>query len=257
MPKSRSLSPAPRALCRKVLKAAGNNAIRLVTDLEKFSSTEEYQTVEIKQNESLQKPVSRTFSYMVFIEHPSAQIIQVNEYRDQGVTADEMPGELAAMGAPGLALVFHPLLQGDFAWSCEGLGQWQNKSAWVVRFEQRSDRPNRLLRFQSPSGASPLPVKGRAWVSESGGQVMHMETDLVTPIAEIKLKREHFVIDYTAVAFPKHKVTLWLPENVDVYLQYRGHYLHHYHHFSGFKLFWTGATQKIGQPKGVTKNNSD
>jgi tetratricopeptide (TPR) repeat protein len=233
----------------KVLKAAGNNAIRLVTDLEKFSSTEEYQTVEIKRDESLQRPISRTFSYMVFIEHPSAQIIQVNEFRDQGVTAAEMSGELAAMGAPGLVLAFHPLLQGDFMWSCEGLGEWQNKPAWVVRFEQRPDRPNRLLRFQSPSGASPLPVKGRAWVSENSGQVIHMETDLVKPAPEIKLSREHFVIDYTAVAFPKHKVTLWLPENVDVYFQYRGHYLHHYHHYSNFQLFWVGTTQKVEVPK--------
>ena len=241
----------------EVLKAAGKNAIQLVTDLEKFSSTEQYQTVEIKQNESLQKPVSRTFSYMVFIEHPSARIIQVNEFRDQGVTAKEMPGELADIGTPGLVLAFHPLLQGDFTWSCEGLGEWQDKAAWVVRFEQRPDGPNQLLSFESSSGASPLPLKGRAWVSEDGGQVMHMEIDLVRPIPELKLKREHFVIEYKPVPFPKHKVTLWLPENVDVYFQYRGHYLHHYHHFSNFKLFWTGATQKIGQPKGVPKNNSD
>ncbi len=241
----------------KVLKAGAKNATQLVTDLEKFSSTEEYQTVEIKQNESLETPASRRFNYMVFIEHPSAQIIQVNEFRDQGVTAKEMPGELADMGAPGLVLAFHPLLQDDFTWSCEGLGEWRDEPAWVVRFEQRPDRPNRLLVFQSSMGAYPLPLKGLAWVSENSGQVIHMETDLVKPVPEIKLSREHFVIDYIAVAFPKHKVTLWLPESVDVYFQYRGHYLHHYHHFSNFRLFSTDATQKIGQPKGVTKNNSD
>ncbi len=86
---------------------------------------------------------------------------------------------------------------------------------------------------------------------------MHMETDLVKPIPGIKLQREHFVIDYTTVTFAKHKVTLWLPENVDVYFQYRGHYLHHYHHFSDFKLFWTGSTQKIGQPKETPKDKNN
>jgi tetratricopeptide (TPR) repeat protein len=240
----------------KVLKAAAKNAAQLVTDLEKFSSTEEYQTVEIKQNKSLETPVSRRFNYMVFIEHPSAQVIQVNEFRDQGVTAKEMPGELADMGAPGLVLVFHPLLQGDFTWSCRGLGEWRDEPAWVVRFEQRPDRPNRLLEFQSSMGTYALPLKGLAWVSENGGQVIHMETDLAKPIPEIKLQREHFVIDYKSTAFPKSKVTLWLPEDVDVYFQYRGHYLHHYHHFSNFKLFSTSATQKIGQPKEVKNNNN-
>jgi Flp pilus assembly protein TadD len=233
----------------KVLKAAGKNAVRLVTDLERFSSTEEYQTVEIKRDASLETPVSRTFSYMVFIEHPSAGIIRVDEFRDQGVKTTEMPGELADRGAPGLVLVFHPLLQGDFSWSCEGLGEWRSNPVWVVRFEQRSDRPNRLLDFESPLGGYPLPLKGRAWVAENGGQVLHMETDLVTPIGEIKLTREHFVIDYAPVAFTKHKVTLWLPEDVNVYFEYRNRYLHHYHHFRDFQLFWTGATQKVGQPK--------
>ncbi|MGH9710942.1 MAG: tetratricopeptide repeat protein, partial [Candidatus Acidiferrales bacterium] len=126
----------PSCSLPKVLESAGTNATKMVTDLEKFSASEEYQTVEIKRNESLEKPVSRAFDYMVFIEHPSEQIIQVSEYRDQGLTALDMPGELAAMGAPGLVLVFHPLLQGDFTWSCEGLGEWQDKSAWVVRFQQ-------------------------------------------------------------------------------------------------------------------------
>lgn len=233
----------------KVLKSAGRNATELATDLEKFSSREEYEAVEIKRDASLERPVSRTYSYMVFIEHPNSRIIHVNEFRDQGTTAEEMPGELADMGAPGLVLAFHPLLQGDFAWSCEGLGKWQGKPAWIVRFEQRSDRSNRLLAFESSTGTHSLPLKGRAWVSENGGQVMHLETDLVAPIPELRLKREHFVIDYKAVAFPKRKVTLWLPENVDVYFHYRGHYLRHYHHFSDFQLFWTGATQKIGQPK--------
>jgi cytochrome c-type biogenesis protein CcmH/NrfG len=226
----------------KVLKAAGKSAVRFVTDLEQFSATEEYQTVEIKRDESLEKPISRSFSYMVFIEHPNAGIIRVNEFRDQGVTASDMPGELADIGAPGLVLAFHSLFQSDFTWSCEGLGDWQGKPAWVVRFEQRPDRPNRLLEFQSSEGAYPLALKGRAWVSENGGQVMRMETDLVKPVPEMRLEREHFAIDYKAVTFPKHKVTLWLPENVDVYFQYRGRYLHHYHHFTDFRLFWTGTS---------------
>jgi Flp pilus assembly protein TadD len=245
-----------RASCSlpKVLRAAGKNAVRLVTDLERFSSTEDYQTVEIKRDASLETPVSRTFSYMVFIEHPSAGIIRVDEFRDRGVKNSDMPGELADMGAPGLVLAFHPLLQGDFSWSCEGLGEWQNKPAWVVRFEQRSDRPDRLLDFESPLGGYPLPLKGRAWVAENGGQVLHMETDLARPIAEIKLKREHFVIDYAPVTFTKHKETLWLPENVNVYFEYRNRYLHHYHHFRDFQLFWTGATQEIGEPKQTARN---
>jgi tetratricopeptide (TPR) repeat protein len=243
----------PSCLLPKVLKSAGKSAAQLATDLQEFTASEKYESVEIKRDQALEKPETQTFSYLVFIENPRPDVINVQEMRNQGVNVENMPGQFADSDA-ALALVFHPLLQQDFDWSCEGLGDWQDKPAWIVHFEQRSDRPNRLATFNTGINTFSLPLKGRAWISETGGQVMHLEMDLVRPLPEIKLEREHFVIDYGPVPFPHHKVTLWLPENVNVYLQYRGHYLHHYHHFSDFKLFWTDATQKIGQPKSVAKN---
>ncbi|MFZ3247007.1 MAG: tetratricopeptide repeat protein [Candidatus Acidiferrales bacterium] len=239
----------------EVLKSAGKSAAQLVADLQEFTASEKYESVEIKRDQALEKPGTQTFSYLVFIENPRPDIINVQEMRNLGVSAENMPGQFVDSDA-ALALVFHPLLQQDFNWSCEGLGDWQDKPAWIVRFEQRSDRPDRLATFNTGINTFSLPLKGRAWISENGGQVMHLEVDLVRPLPEIKLEREHFLIDYGPVPFPHHKVTLWLPENVDVYLQYRGHYLHHYHHFSNFKLFSTGATQKIGQPKEVKNNNN-
>lgn len=233
----------------RVLKSAERNATKLVSDLQQFTSLEEYQSVEIKRNESVENPLTRTFSYMVFIEQPRPGAINVSEFRDQGLSATDMPGPLEDGGAPALVLAFHPFFRDDFTWNCEGLSEWGDRPAWIVRFEQRSDRPNRLASFRSASGTYGLPLKGRAWISEKGGQVVHMETDLVNPIAPIRLKREHFVIDYQPITFRTHKVTLWLPQNVDVYYQFRGHYLHHYHHYSNFKLFWTGSSQKIGMPK--------
>jgi tetratricopeptide (TPR) repeat protein len=239
----------------KILNSAGKSAAQLVTDLQQFSANEKYESVEIKHDQNLEKTETQTFKYLVFIDNPRPDVINVQEMRDSGVSVADMPGQSADSDA-ALALVFHPLLQGDFQWSCEGLGEWKDKPAWIVRFEQRDDRPNRLATFQTSLSIYPLPLKGLAWVSENGGQVMHLEADLAKPVVAAKLQRQHFVIDYKPVVFKQHKVTLWLPENVDVYLQYRGHYTHHYHHFTDFKLFWTGATQKIGQPKGLDKKTA-
>jgi tetratricopeptide (TPR) repeat protein len=238
----------------KVLKSAGKNATQLVADLQEFSANEKYESVEIKRDQDLEKTETETFKYLMFIEKPRPDVINVQEMRDQGVNAEDVPGRSLDSDA-ALALVFHPALQDDFAWSCEGLGEWKDKPAWIVRFEQRKDRPNHLATFQIGPQVFPLPLKGRAWIAENSGQVMHLEADLMEPVVEAKLLREHFAIDYKPVAFRQHKVTLWLPEDVDVYLQLRGHYLHHYHHFSDFQLFWTGATQKIGQPKEAANKN--
>jgi len=239
----------PEAACSlpKVLRTARKSAVRFVDTLQKFTATEEYQTVEVKRNKSLEKPEFRTYSYLATIEEPRAGTIPVTEYRDQSASEQDMPGKLADIGAPALALVFHPVYKDDFEWSCEGLSEWEGKTAWIIRFEQRPDRPATLAALQASSGTYSLPFKGIAWVGNSG-QVIHAEFDLVKPIKQAELYREHFSLDYKPVTFKSHKVTLWLPENVDVYYQYRGHYLHHYHHFSKFQLFWTGATQKDGKP---------
>ena len=237
-----------------IMAATKKSSEELVSDLAKFSAMEEYESVEIKRNEQLETPETREFNYLVMVDNSGQRFPQVTEFRTQLKGTSVPEGSIEDVSAPVLALAFHPDFRNDFNWKCEGLGAWNNQPAWVVHFEQRSDVPtSRLQSFDAPTGAALLPLKGRAWISRSGGHVIHLETDMARPVKTIDLKREHFAIDYQPVAFHKHKVTLWLPENVDVYLQYQGHSLHHYHHFSQFQLFWVGETQKIEQPKEATQ----
>lgn len=237
-----------------IMAATKKSSEELVSDLAKFSATEEYESVEIKRNEQLETPETREFSYLVMVDNSGPRFPQVTEFRTQLKGPGVREGSIEDVSAPVLALAFHPDFRNDFNWKCEGLGEWNNQPAWVVHFEQRSDvATSRLQSFDAPTGAALLPLKGRAWISRSGGHVIHLETDMAKSVKTIGLKREHFAIDYQPVSFRKHKVTLWLPENVDVYLQYQGHYLHHYHHFSNFQLFWVGETQKIEQPKEATQ----
>jgi tetratricopeptide (TPR) repeat protein len=239
-----------------VLNSAGKNAEQFVSTLEEFSATEQFQAIEIKRDGSLDKPSSQDYNYLVFVQHVTPTIFQVNEVREQRSEAVTLSARVSDLGVPGLALAFHPAIQDDLEWQCEGLGKWNDQPAWVVHFRQRPDRPNVLAMFTTPSHTYALPLKGRAWVSEQGGQILHLDTDLVKEIAPLDLKREHFSIDYKLVSFQKHNVDLWLPENVDTYIQYQGHFLHHYHHFTNFKLFWVGASQKISEPKEATQQQN-
>lgn len=234
---------------QQLLKTAGDNAEQFVSNLQEFSATEDFQTVEIKRSGQLERPEQHAFNYLVFIDRVSPQAFDVKEVRNEGATETQLPGRIADTGVPALALAFHPAIQGDLEWNCEGLGTWNDESAWVVHFRQRANQPNVLSSFSSPMHSYALALKGRAWVSERTGQVLHLDTDLIEAIQPIDLKREHFSIDYKPVSFRVHNTELWLPENVDTYIQYHGHFLHHYHHFRDFKLFWVGATQKVGDPK--------
>lgn len=229
---------------QKVMKLAANKAEQLVNTLQQFSATEDYQSVEIKRDERLETPETRHYSYLALVEKPNPRLIEVHEFRDSHSAAKDMPGILADMGTPALALAFHPLFSSAYNWSCEGLGEWNGKSVWVIHFAQRKEEPTSLLQaFETASEEYALPLKGRAWVSESG-EIMHLDTDLTHAVKEIGMMREHFSIDYGPVSFTSHKIKLWLPQDADVYYQFRGHYIHHYHHYSNFKLFWVGTSQK-------------
>jgi tetratricopeptide (TPR) repeat protein len=237
----------------QIMQEAGKSALDLVADIQKFSAIEDSQSVEIRRNEQLETPETRRFNYLVLINDSRPDLPEVTEFRTL-ISGPPEPAGYIEDGAPVLALAFHPDFRNDFAWTCEGLGEWNNQPTWLVHFEQRSDRPiSRLRALEFPNAEYPLPLKGRAWISKSGGHILHLETDLVNPINAIDLKREHFSVDYEPVSFRLHHVSLWLPQNVDVYLQYQGHFLHHFHHYSNFTLFWVGSSQKIGKPKGADK----
>lgn len=225
----------------KILKTAGKNAVRFVDDLQQFTSSEDYQAIEIKSDENLETAESHDFTYTALIKDPHDRAIHIEENRDPNSTRAQLPDHLADNGVPVLALVFHPYVQRDFSWACEGLGQWKNTPAWVVRFEQLPDQPDSLLSFQNLAGVYPLPIKGRAWISKKEGDVLHLDAELDRPINPIRLEREQFVVDYQPVTFSRRNETVWLPQNADIYYHYRGRYLHHFHHFSRFELLRRGA----------------
>ena len=231
----------------KILKAAQKNAEQFVNDLQQFTSSEDYQTTEIQQDESLETSTSHIFAYTAAIEKSPEDTVSVDEFRDQRLSAQQMPDHLADLGAPALVLMFHPYLQHDFSWACEGLGVWKGTPSWVVRFEQLSGQAAQLFTFQDSTGVFPLPLKGRAWLSQDQANIEHVDAELADPIANTGLDRAQFVVDYQPVIFAANNSSFWLPLNVDLYYHYRGHYLHHFHHFSKFDLVWRGAPAKAAK----------
>ncbi len=240
----------------KVMAEAAKYADTFVTTLGEFAAKEQYQSVEIKRDERLETPETRTYSYLAVVES-DPHFVEAGEFRTPLSGPPDVPGMLVDEGTPALAWVFHPFFRDSFNWSCEGLGEWKGKTAWVIHFEQRTDKPtSRLQSFETATGEYMLPLKGRAWVAENGGEVMHLDTDLTHAIKKIGMVREHFSIDYAPVSFRTHKRVLWLPQDADVYYQINGHYIHHYHHYSDFKMFWVGTSEKFSKPSYALKDKS-
>ncbi len=231
----------------QVLNEAGKRVVELVNNVSKFAA------IEAVMHENLDAsghPVShetRRFDYSVEIS-PSDGKVAVAEYRTTKGDLAEFPEHIATRGFPALALVFHPNLRDGFQMTCEGLGQWKNQATWLVHFRQRADRPNRMHAYVVGNQMYPVSLKGRAWIAAGNFQIVHIESELVKSIPNIKLLTEHQLVDYGPVLFASRKEELWLPKEADIYMDFQRKRFHRRHSFDHFLLFAVDSDSKDKAP---------
>jgi tetratricopeptide (TPR) repeat protein len=192
---------------------------------------------------------SRAYSYVASITEIRPGMLDVEEYRNGTMDTEVFPQHIATRGLPSLVLIFHPIFKDDYEVQCEGLSRRRGGLAWQVHFRQKPDKPSRLRRYRVGHNLNPVSLRGRAWIATDSFQVLSLETDIVSPIPEIRLKAEHLSVDYAAVRFRKDNQKLWLPENAELFFDYGGHRTHRRHHFSNYLLFSVDEKERISAPK--------
>jgi len=192
---------------------------------------------------------SRTFAYVASITEIRPGMLNVEEYRNGSTDPEIFPQHIATHGLPSLVLIFHPFYKEDFEVQCEGLSRWHGGLAWQVHFREKPDKPSSLRRYRVGGQVTLVSLRGRAWIATDTFQVVSLETDIVSPIPEIRLKAEHVSVDYAAVIFRKDNQKLWLPENAELFFDFGGHRMHRRHHFSNYLLFSVDEKEKISAPK--------
>jgi hypothetical protein len=128
------------------------------------------------------------------------------------------------------------------------LTELQGAPAWQIHFVESADPNRSFTAIRSGTMINLTTFKGRAWITTEGYNVLRIETDLVAPLEQIKLQREHRVITYAPVEFPGRHIRLWLPENSTLYIAYRGRHYERVHNLSEFQLFSVESTEAIKEP---------
>jgi tetratricopeptide (TPR) repeat protein len=244
----------PGASCSldDVVSKAGQQLLTLISDVDRFAATESLTHESISKSGLASNPEKRKFEYVVSIEEVRHGYLNVEEYRNgRGGALGEFPDGVATNGLPALVLIFHPYNAINFEMACEGLARWNGGLAWQVHFKQRSDKPNTIKRYRigadGPSYA--VALKGRAWISADTYQIVRLESDLVSPVPQIRLLADHTAVEYGPVKFSKGNVSMWLPQSAEVYYDWRGKRIHRRHSFSNYMLFGVEDKQKISAPK--------
>ena len=243
-----ALDPGTACQLNEVVQAAAGRVKELMQNVDRFTATEKIEHSNLSPLGLQISSETRKFNYLVEIRQLQSHL-DVQEYRNGSVSVQDFPAHIGTIGLPTLALVFHPYYQEKYEYSCEGLGSWRDKPAWVVHFQQRTDRNSETLVYRVGGKSFAVRLKGRAWIDTQSSQIVAMESDLIRPIPEIRLLRDHQLIEYGPVAFRNNTMQLWLPKSADWYCSLSGQRYHRRHSFSQFLLFSVDDSQKITKPK--------
>ncbi len=229
----------------EIEQGAGKRMKEFVGNLEKFTASERVEHYPVDILGTRREPQIRNFNYVVTVSRTSKGVFLLDEFRNGSVDPEQFPAHIATVGMPAIALLFHPVLSTDFTFSCEGLGNWEGHAAWQVHFEQRPDKPGRLLGYSADGKYSSLALKGRAWIDPGSLQVLRLESELIRPPVDLGLTVEDIAISYRPVHFRSLDGQLWLPNIIDLYVERKGRRYYRRHTLSDFQLFTVEATQNI------------
>jgi tetratricopeptide (TPR) repeat protein len=231
-----------------ILDWTANPSKALVDSVAQFSAIEHMVHENLSPRGTPSNRETRQFNYVASISEPTPGTLIIQEYRDSGDL--NMPSKINTTGLPVLAIAFHPHFRDDFEMRCEGLGEWDGQATWLVHFRQLDDKPSRLRAYIVSGNTYPVSLKGRAWIRADNFQIVHLETDLVRAVPEIRLFTEHTSVSYGPVQFKRSSTDLWLPKSAELYVHYGKQRFHRSESFDHFMLFATEAIDTAKLPKG-------
>jgi len=252
-----ALTPGLVCPASQVVDEAGKRVEELVRDLARFAANESLSHQSIDAFGFVTRTEKRSYDYVAMVSKSQTGAVSIEEYRADKPQQGGYPDNIASTGFIALALVFHPDMQKDFDFDCEGQTEWRGQPTWLVHFRQRHDRPNRMHSYALGSQEFPVDLKGRAWIRADKFQIVRIEADMIKPMPEIQLMSEHQTVEYGPVPFPKKNTNLWLPKSAEIYFDFRKHRYYRRHAFDHFLLFSVDTEDKEKMPAAKPENNPD
>ncbi|MGD0306887.1 MAG: VWA domain-containing protein [Candidatus Acidiferrales bacterium] len=232
----------------EVIIAAGNRAAELSNNLNRFDALESTAFESLDRYGVIRSFVPASFDYTVEFDREPG-VFRIQESRTPAPNSKAGLSAVQDSGVAAIALIFHPFYREDFEMHCDGTSAWNGRPAWIVRFHQIPGRPSRILEFHTPDAKYGAKLKGRAWIAQDSGQILHLETNLEEGIPMANLVAHAISIDYAPVTFTSQRAELWLPQSATSYSEYTDRRVIMHHAYSDFRLFSVQTASAISAPK--------
>ena len=232
----------------EVLAQAATRAKELVSNLQNFTAQEHIVYRVLGGGAQQLGSGISDFNYNAALVRQT-EGFKVSETRVEHEGGRPIPPTSQSIGLPEMALIFLPEIQQNYEMHCGGAVLWQGQAAWLVTLRQRKDRPDHTATFTGSKGdVYPAPLKGRAWIAQDSGEVIHLEIGLMHPVLPVGVMGWFLAIDYAPVKFRTRNVEVWLPQFAETYddSDYRRTIISH--EFSNFMLFSVETKQETSSP---------
>ncbi|MGD0467149.1 MAG: tetratricopeptide repeat protein [Terriglobales bacterium] len=231
-----------------VIEMSGKRVKELVDNVSRIAAIESMVHEQVNEMGNPLTRETRNYDYEVAISEDGRGGFAVDEDRFERLARADFPDHIATSGFTALALVFHPNNRENFEMTCEGLGSWHGRAAWLVHFKQREDRPPRMIDFKVDDVHYPVHLKGRAWITADKFEIVRIESELASPMAGIRLRYDQQVVEYGAVQFPRKDLELWLPMKAEIYFDLRKRRYYRSQTYDHYMLFSVDSEEKRKEP---------
>lgn len=242
MPSLKGLeAAADQSMLEEVLKKTGEGVDAFFKDMPNTASLEQVHQERLDKNGKVRVSQDQEFQY--FMEANAGQPgMGVKEYRSTAAgqsssMGGSKEGLMLTSGFASTSSVVHPVNRSGADFRYLGMQTIEGRDTHVVAFAQNPQTARMVTRFVTDEGSALILTHGLVWIDAQSFKIVRIYTSLLDPVPNLRLRKLTTEIQFHQVAFDGNSATLWLPQTVEIIVDWRGRILRNQHSYSDFKLF--------------------
>jgi hypothetical protein len=154
-------------------------------------------------------------------------------------------GYLVTAGYALSSISFSTVAQSQSRFRYLGEEKIGSRETYVLGFAQKPGEATFLVTMRGTGGANvDMVTQGILWVDKNTFQIIRMRSDLLTPRNEIRLDQLTTEVTFNEVQLQDVPNPLWLPSDVDVYIDIDKRKFRNAHHYTNYRRYRVSV--KIG-----------
>jgi tetratricopeptide (TPR) repeat protein len=224
-----------------VLEKTGEGVDAFFKRMPNTASLEQVHQERLAKDGKVKTSRDQEFQYMMEAS-TGQQDMGIKEYRSTANAPKSSmeglkEGLMLTKGFASTSAIFHPSNRDGADFRYLGKQTLEGQEVHVIAFAQRPRTARIVTRFTTNKGSALILTHGLAWIDARSFQIIRLYTSLLHPVPDLRLRQFTTEIHYHQIEFDGGSTTLWLPQTVEIMVDWSGRILRNSHRYSDFKRF--------------------